>query len=137
MATPYSDIYNSFLGKITDYDMPSLSAEFQDSLLLGLLKSAIPKFKVCLEDLSDRDDVTLLEFTEDLTEESIDILSELMLVEWLQPQLYKSEFFQNQLGTKDFNFYSPANLLKEVRQTYFLAKRNAEHMMINYSYYNS
>lgn len=136
MATPYSEIYNSFLGKITDYDLPSLSAEFKDLFIFGLLKSAIPKFKVCLEDLSDRDDTTLLEFNETLSDESIDILSELMVVEWLQPQLYKSDFFQNQLGTKDFSLFSPANLLKEVRQTYFLAKQNAKNMMINYSYYN-
>ena len=135
MATPYSTVYNSFLGKITDYELPSLSAEFQEAFLLGLLTSAIPKFKVCIEDLSDRDDTTL-EFTDDLSDESVDILSELMVVEWLQPQLYKSDFFQNQLGTKDFSLFSPANLLKEVRQTYFLAKHNVRSMMINYSYYN-
>ena len=135
MATPYSKIYNSFLGKITDYDLPSLSAEFKDLFMLGLLTSAIPKFKVCIEDLSDRSDTTL-EFTDDLSDESVDILSELMVVEWLQPQLYKSDFFQNQLGIKDSPLFSRANLLKEVRQTYFLAKQNAKIMMINYSYYN-
>ena len=135
MATPYSKIYNYFLGKITDYDLPSLSAEFKDLFMFGLLISAIPKFKVCIEDLSDRND-TLLEFTDDLSDESIDILSELMVVEWLQPQLYKSDFFQNQLGIKDSYLFSHANLLKEVRQTYFLAKQNAKIMMINYSYYN-
>lgn len=134
MATPYTDVYNIFLAKITDYGLPQLTTEIQDSILETQLTSACVKFAdICKENLYARNE-ELGEFTDTLSESSKEILSELMLVEWLKPQLYKSEFFENALSTKDFSVFSPANLLKEIRSTYLMAKDNARYMMINYSY---
>lgn len=134
MATPYTDVYNIFLAKITDYGLPQLTTEIQDSILKTQLYSACVKFAdICKEDLYARNE-ELGEFIDTLSEDSKEILSELMLVEWLKPQLYKSEFFENALSTKDFSVFSPANLLKEIRSTYLMAKDNARYMMINYSY---
>ena len=65
---------------------------------------------------------------------SQEILAELMVVEWLKPHLYKSEFFENALGTKDYSTFSPANLLKEVRETYLTARERARFLIIDYSY---
>lgn len=134
MATPYSDLYNSFLAQITDYDLPIYEEDVKTDMLNKYMISACSKFlKICKEDLNDRDDISE-EFTDDLTDDTKDILIELMVVEWLKPRLYNTEFFKNVLNTKDFNQFSPANLLKEIRQTYILAKANARNMMINYSY---
>lgn len=133
MSTPYSIVYEWFLQKITDYDLPLFSDTERDELLLGYLKSACVKFKNCKVNLFDRND-TLEIFNNELSEEIIDILSENMLVNWLQPKLNNSENLQNALSTKDFNLYSPANLLKEIRETFKEIKKNAKSMINNYSF---
>lgn len=65
-------------------------------MLLEWLSAAIPKFRRCKTDLSQRDD-ELLEFNNDLLENEIEILALLMVNEWLEPQinseLYVSQFY--------------------------------------------
>jgi hypothetical protein len=133
MATAYSTVYNAFLGKITDFDILEFEEADRETTLKNLLKSACPNFKVSKDDLSDRDD-DQEQFNVDLSDISVEIISELMIVEWLKPKLYKSDFFENVLNTKDFSMFSPANLLKEVRETYNQALKNAKVLMIDYSY---
>lgn len=134
MATPYSDIYNVYLTKITDYDIPKFTDSENEEILKRHMVSACTKFnKVCLVDLYDRDD-ELCEFTNDLDDEIIDIITENMLINWLQPKLLDSEKLQNCLSTKDFSFFSPANLLKETRETFSVIKTNARKLINNYSF---
>ena len=48
MSTPYSDIYNDFLNKITDYDLPKFEDTDRQEILFGFMKSSCVKFKkVC------------------------------------------------------------------------------------------
>ena len=48
MATQYSDIYNVFLGKVVDYDLPTFNDTDREEILFGFMKSACVKFKkVC------------------------------------------------------------------------------------------
>ena len=56
-------------------------------------------------------------FNETLSESEKDILSSLCVVAWLDMQIRNKEAFRNVLTTKDFNFHSPANLLKELNAT--------------------
>lgn len=134
MATPYSDIYNIFLDKITDYDIAKLFEADAKEILRRLLKTACRQFHdVCREDLYKLNEIDE-SFEETLSVDSQEILAELMVVEWLKPRLYKSEFFENALGTKDFSTFSPANLLKEIRETYLSARERARFLIIDYSY---
>lgn len=134
MATPYSDIYNVYLAKITDYDIPKFTDSENEEILKRHMVSACTKFnKVCKVDLNNRDD-ELCEFNEDLDDEVIDIISENMLINWLQPKLLDSEKLQNCLSTKDFSLFSPANLLKETRETFSVIKSNARALVNNYSF---
>lgn len=134
MATPYSEIYNVYLAKITDYDIPKFDDAENEEILKRHMVSACAKFnKVCLVDLTNRDDI-LAQFNDDLDDEIIDIITENMLVNWLQPKLLDSEKLHNCLSTKDFSLYSPANLLKEVRETFAMVKSNARTLVNNYSF---
>jgi hypothetical protein len=82
MATPFSDVTNVFLGKITDYDLLKFDATDKDEIIYGYMKSACVNFnKVCVVDLSNRDESSK-QFNVNLDDEIIDILSELMIVEW-------------------------------------------------------
>ena len=137
MATPYSDVYNEFLGKITDYDLPKFIDTDREEILFGFMKSACVKFKkVWLVDLYDRDEV-LKQFNQSLDDEVIDIISELMITEWLKPKVLSSENLKNCLSTKDFSLFSPANLLKETRETYDMCKKESNRLINNYSFENA
>ena len=85
--------------------------------------------------MSDRDEL-LKQFNLTLTDKEKKILAKLILVEWLNPKLYTLSNLQNQLSSKDFNMFSPANLLKEIKDLYNLTKKEANRMITSYSYSN-
>lgn len=137
MATPYSKVIEVFLNKITDMDLPKFDDITRDIIVIGYMKSACTKFaKVCEMDLYDRDD-EIREFRCDLDDEVIDIITENMLVEWLKPKVLFSDNLSNVLNTKDFSMYSPANMLKELRETLAYLKKNARALVNNYSFAHS
>lgn len=137
MATPYSDVFNVFLGKITDYDLPKFNDIDREDILEGYMVSACVKFnKACLVDLYDRDNDSK-QFNNDLDDEIIDIITENMLVEWLKPKLLSTENLENALSTKDFTLFSPAMLLSNIRETMNLIKKEARVLINNYSFNNA
>ena len=48
-----------------------------------------------------------------------------------------SDNLSNVLNTKDFSMYSPANLLKELRETLSYLRRHARALVNNYSFAHS
>ena len=137
MTTKYSDIYAFFKDKITDYDLLMYEVNIQDEMLLSLLNQSCAKFqRICKNDLSSKDDV-LLEFPFKLSLEEIDILTDWMVEAWLRPNLNNIENMRNHLSTKDFSFFSPANLLDKMQMVYDSARKNARSKMNEYSFINS
>ena len=137
MTTKYSDIYAFFKDKITDYDLLMYEVSIQDEMLLSLLNQSCAKFqRICKNDLSSKDDV-LLEFPFKLSLEEIDILTDWMVEAWLKPNLNNIENMRNHLSTKDFSFFSPANLLDKMQMVYDSARKNARSKMNEYSFINS
>lgn len=146
----FDDFITAFLSKITDFDFANVPEEEEDyrtNEFDGYLKRAIVQFKkVCVIDFTfDEDDdrsfafdfeshrMTDAEIYETL-DEIIEIVSEGMVIQYLKPYLYHQELLQNQLNTKDFTSYSPANLLSQVKGLYADAKRNYRNMVFDYSY---
>lgn len=70
----------------------------------------------------------------DLSDEEIDILVDLMRVEWLKHKLYNSELLRNGMSTKDYTVFSPANLQNQIRITYQDAREEARMRLYQYSY---
>ena len=132
--TPYSEIYDLYFGMCSDYDFLALPPENQDNILEGWLLSSIGEFTNCKTDLSDRDSGILKTFNVDLKDSEKLILAKYILTNWLSPKLYTVENLKNYLSSKDFNMYSPANLLKEIRTTYKEAYQNANKSKIQYGY---
>ena len=66
--------------------------------------------------------------------EMLDIISETMVVAWLQPKLNNEENLANALSTKDYSVYSPANLLDKISNVYEIARKNSKKMIGNYSF---
>lgn len=136
MATPYSDVINIFLVKVTDYDLPKFDDSDCEEILTSYMKLACAKFTSCLINLNDIDD-NLKQFNQNLTFDIIDIISEGMIVEWLKPKLHNTEVLKNNLSTKDFSLYSPANLLKELRETLKFSQKEYRGMINDYSFKNA
>ena len=86
MATPYETIYSRFLQKITDFNLAELDDFTLDGMLLGWLKSAIVRTRVCDSDLSKRDD-EFQEFEDDLSDVEIELLALGMTKSWLDQYL--------------------------------------------------
>lgn len=141
MTTLYSDIYNLFLNRITDYDLPAFTEDNRESILHGFMISSCSKFKrICKKmsgiDLSDRDD-TIKQFNSSLSDEQKDIIATGMIVEWIKPKYYFDENMRNILNTKDYNMAaSPVNVLNGVRNTYYQIKKEFESAINKYSFVN-
>ena len=132
MATEFSVVYGSFLGKVTDTDLSDMTAENANSVMSDLLKQAVVKFsESCKKDLSN---VTATGFVDDLNDYEVDILSELMVEAWYKPHINYTDLLRNKLSTKDFTTFSPANLQKENRESYELAHKRARSMINEYSF---
>jgi len=110
-----------------------LLEEDAEDEIVGYMKSACSKFRHCKEDIFTRDD-TLKQFTADLSEVVIDIITELMLTEWLKPQLHNSDLLESRLNTKDFTEYSPAKLILEMRNLYEASEIHSRRMRTEYSF---
>lgn len=134
MATTYTYIFDEFKDKITDYELASFSSELQGEILNALLRKACRKFQeVCEQDLSDRDDETGA-FNFDLSEVEIDVITEWMLKEWLEPIKNDIDNLHNRINTAEFSSISPANMQLAVKETYDEARRRARSLMNEYSY---
>ena len=141
MATLYSDVYNPFLEKITDYDLPAFAEADRENILHGFMIRTCTKFqRICKTigniDLSDRDE-TLKQFNPNLTDEIIDIITTGMTVEWLKPKYLYDDNMKNMLNTKDYSMAaSPVNMANSIRNTYLETKKEFESMMNGYSFAN-
>lgn len=134
MATPYSEIIDTFIGKVTDYDLPKFTDVEKDEIVFGFMKSACTRFaKVCKVDLYDRDE-DLKQFNQDLNDEIVEVLSEIMLVEWLKPKVLSSENLKNCLRTKDYSMFSPHDMLKQLKETLELLQKESKRLINNYSF---
>lgn len=131
--TSYEKIYDRFLQKITDYKMLDLTDTEIRQECAKWLSSAIAKFRRCKNDLSQRDD-ELETFTVELLDVEIEILSTLMVSEWLAPQLnsvlYTSQFF----GGKEERWFAQANQLDKLMTLKGNNDLEAKKLMRDYGY---
>lgn len=141
MATKFVDVYNRFLGDITDDLYIELTPQDTHKDLLNLLLNALPEFEfprinlmnytintseVLTEELS-QDDFIIMEnddqtgyiidnsvFEDDLTQEEILIIAKIMLNNWLQRQITSIENIRMKYSGTDFKMTSQANHLSKL-----------------------
>ena len=115
MATPFTDIYARAIFRFADYEFLKQDIETREGVLEKHLISAKTEFqRVCKTDLGDYD-LELKQFNQNLDDEVIEILSLGIAFYWLSYKALNSELLKNVLNSKDYYYYSPANLLKEVQ----------------------
>lgn len=115
MATPFTDIYARAIFRFADYEFLKQDIETREGVLEKYLISAKTEFqRVCKTDLGDYD-LELKQFNQTLDDEVIEILSLGIAFYWLSYKALNSKLLKNVLNSKDYYYYSPANLLKEVQ----------------------
>ena len=135
MGTPFTQVYNRFLGKITDDMYMELTPEDTVRDLRNLLIAAIPEFEFPRVDLFD---YTIVEtenaleeessFTADLSSEEINILAILMMIGWTQRQVTSIENTRMKYSSSDFKFTSQANHLAKLMNLLRETQRQSHHM---------
>lgn len=134
--TEYYKIFNAFKDKISDPDLLLLARDLENGYLTALLNRALSRCQRAIKgavNLTDRCD-ELMVFSENLPDEVIDILSEWMTVCWLTPYVNNADNLRNELITKDFSVFSPADLLDRISVHYDRACRHAKSLTNEYSF---
>ena len=127
MGTSFQEIYDRFLGKITD-DM-YMEWTFEDTIadLKNILMDAIPGFEFPRFPLYDFD-LKEDSYNVDLTSEEINILALLMYNTWLQRQVASIENTRMKYSGADFKMTSQANHLDKLIKLKQEAERQSHHM---------
>ena len=133
MATPYETIYNRALSKLEDPTLAMLPEEDLENMLHGYLMSAIAKHRKCEHDLSDRDE-ELKQFNFDLSDLEIEIISILIVREWISQRLHSVTTVMQTFSGKETNFYSQASHIKELREMDDRLRLEAQQLSRDYSY---
>lgn len=136
MATPFSDVYDSFLSKIDDTTLLSLSTQDLEDMMYNWLVTAITLFPKCKIDLNDSDK-TLQQFNQDLSISEIEILSTWMKYSYLDKQVYKETLLKQSLSSKDYAMYSQANHLQQLMNLKEMTYKEANKKVIDYLYLNT
>lgn len=114
MATSYNDVYDRAIFRFADYDFLKIDIQSREDILEKYLHSAIADVSVIVEagtlEFSDDD----REFVEDVDDEVQEILALGIDYYWLSAKVQNSELMRNSLSTKDFTYFSPANLMREL-----------------------
>ncbi|WP_342421907.1 hypothetical protein [Paenibacillus sp. FSL E2-0178] len=133
MSTPYSKVFHSFLGKITDYTYESYTDEELGGDLTSLLNSSIVEFDYPKVDIRDKDDDALL-FNRDLGIDEIEILSFLMVERWIERQINNVELVKQRFSNKDFQYTSQANHLDALYKNQERVQKKVTTLKTKYSY---
>lgn len=137
MATPFTTIFDRAIFRFTDYDFLKQDIETREDILEKYLYSAKTEFQdICKYDLS-KYDVALKQFDEDLDDETIEILSLGISYYWLSYKSLNSEAIKNVLNSRDYYYYSPSALLKEVQLLRTTLKNEFHSRIRSYSYRNN
>lgn len=131
--TSYETIYNRALNKLEDPQLAQLPEEDLEEMLHGYLLSAIAKHRKCEHDLSDRDE-ELKKFNSDLSDLEIEILSILMLREWISQRLHSVTTVLQTFSGKETSFYSQAAHIKELREMDDRLRLEAQQLSRDYTY---
>ena len=112
--TTFREIYDSFLGKITDDMYLELTQEDTEKMLFELFEKSLHFFEFPRVDIYDYN-TDLEEYNIILSREEINIISTYMVVCWLGQQLASVENVRMKYSGSDFKFTSQANHMAKIQ----------------------
>lgn len=123
-SIPYNDIFESFLGEITDYDLASLAESEADQQMTEWLNKAIHNmFVYSLFSSVELDDEVqtftyemAIEWSEQADEGFIkNLLGKAMAYEWISPKVNNIDLLHQFFGNSESKFYAQQSQLQQVK----------------------
>jgi len=119
----YTQIFETFLGNITDYNFTNLSISDSYSLMTEYLHKVVAEtyLRRIFSSIKLDDEVQTVSFSlkysdgEDETEFVINAISKWMVYEWLQKQVRSVDLTAQYFGSKESKYYSQSAHLSELR----------------------
>ena len=150
-TTSFIIIYDSFLAKVTSDMYMELTEIETIEMLQDLLLDAIPRFEFPRFDINDYEeghweDYGIYQGIEsdnepvpatawvggafhcELTQEEVNILASLMVIEWLGQQLHTTENTRMKYSGSDFKFTSQANHMAKIKVLIDAQKADCNHL---------
>lgn len=112
--TTFREIYDSFLGKITDDMYLELTQEDTEKMLFELFEKSLHFFEFPRVNIYNYN-MELEEYNIVLSREEINIISTYMVVCWLGQQLASVENVRMKYSGSDFKFTSQANHMAKIQ----------------------
>lgn len=136
-GTSFEEIYDRAITRFKDYTWLKYSDEDKAYLLRNYLSFAQSDFApICLENLEDYDDEKGA-FNITLSNTVINILAAGVSYYWLDAKIMNSENLRNYMSTKDYTYFSPANLLREMTALKEMAWKEYNRRMTMYGYFKA
>lgn len=135
MATSYSEIYDRFQAKISDYKILELDDGDVNEMMQGWLTSAVAHQKKIINDFNMDNDVE--EFDTDLDEIEKELLSLGMVLEWLRPQINSTALTSQFIGGKEEKFYAQSNHLNSLQSLFKDTRLERKKLQRDYGYRNN
>ena len=136
-GTPYSELLDAALSKLRDYDLAGLSQEECYAILAEHIRPACVKFRACIQNLKNRDDL-LQQFNFLLSDYEIEILSNEIVRSYINATYINTPLvLKTMLSSRDFNTFSNANHLNSLMALNDRLRRENEQLISGYSWENS
>lgn len=135
--TTFKELADSVFLKIKDIDLAQLPEDVAYQIVKGYIKPACVQFQSCnTQDLFDRDD-KLEQFNFHLTDTNFELLSNYMVVSWLDSQILTTNNLRSRLTSSDFKSLNLHNQLSKLVELRTMLKSENDQLAINKSYLNS
>lgn len=139
MATDATEVFDLFMTLVSDYRLDTIyqtsGSPGLNTYLEGWLLQSITEFSICTQSLVY--DKTTQTFSETLTQENINILSQIMVKYWLQKTVQDVLQMNNNINDHDFKQFSQAANLKEKRDYYNMKREEVSQILQDYGYKNN
>lgn len=135
MATAFTEVYDRFLPKITDYKILELNDNDVMEMMHGWLRSASVRQKKIIHDFSMDDG--LEQFNADLDDLEIELLSLGMVLEWLRPQINSTALTSQFIGGKEEKFFAQSNHLSALQSLFDSTRLEQKKLIRDYGYRNN
>ena len=130
MNTTLEEIISLYLAKIENYDYLQYTEEELLEELKPMLLSATSK----LLSLDVKIDFDMEEFNRELEPIEQNLIALGLVEEFLTQKVNSIKILKNHLTTKDFNLYSSANMLKQLRETLDSVSKEKYYLETRYEY---
>ncbi len=135
-TTTFSEVFERAMFQFRDRSMLHLNIEDREQVLMKHMFAGMSDFqRVCKIDLPYN--IATMSFEVKLGHEELEILALGTATYWLKSRAHDEDVLHNRLYTKDYNFFSPANLLREINNLLEITEDKFRKSIVEYSYMHS